>query len=151
MGTTRTKVFCATVARPEPSKPGQWLLMSRAGRGYAEFAHGPFPSLEAITEVYDVHIGDLGADKHSALVRMELGPAPLPAAAAVEPQAPPAPVSKATAATPVVLAYMAVADRGRRRAFDAGPFRVLVEPHEVDDAAQAAFTEALARAAAGLA
>jgi len=74
--TTRTKVFCATVARPEPSKPGQWLLMSRAGRGYAEFAHGPFPSLEAITEVYDVHIGDLGADKHSALVRMELGPAP---------------------------------------------------------------------------
>jgi hypothetical protein len=35
---------------------------------------------------------------------------------------------------------------GRRRQFDAGPFTVRVEPHE-DDAAQAAFAEALARAA----
>lgn len=46
-----------------------------------------------------------------------------------------------------VYAYGPSPRGGRRRAFDAGPFRVIVEPDEEDDAAQAAFTAALARAA----
>lgn len=45
-----------------------------------------------------------------------------------------------------VAAYMPNQDGARRRSFDAGPFRVIVEPHE-DDAAQATFTQALAKLA----
>lgn len=58
------------------------------------------------------------------------------------------------AAAPVVVvprvhAYAPGYDGSRRRAFDAGPFKVLVEPHE-DDAGQAAFTAKLAELAAAL-
>jgi len=68
----KIKLFSSTVARPDLSKPDHWLLMNRRDRGYAESAHGPFPSLEAITEEFAVRIGDLGADKHGAFVRMEI-------------------------------------------------------------------------------
>ena len=44
---------------------------------------------------------------------------------------------------PRITAFMPCANGGRRRAFDVGAFRVVVEPHE-DDAAQAAFTSELA-------
>lgn len=49
---------------------------------------------------------------------------------------------------PRVAAYMANASGARRRSFEAGPFRVFVEPHDEDDAAQAEFTAQLARLAA---
>lgn len=58
----------------------------------------------------------------------------------------PAPVTVRTR----VHAYAPGHDGSRRRAFDVGPFRVLVEPHE-DDAAQAAFAARLAEVAASLA
>jgi len=51
---------------------------------------------------------------------------------------------------PRISAYMANASGARRRSFDAGPFRVFVEPHDDDDAAQAAFVERLARLTATL-
>jgi hypothetical protein len=148
METFKIRPFCATVARPDPSKEGHWLLMNRPDGGYAEAGRGPYPTLEAITENYDVHIGDLGADRHGAFVRMELGPAPV-ASPPVEVQACPPPAS-APKPPPEVAAFMPNGAGARRRAFKAGPFRVYVEPHE-DDAAQAAFTEALAKAAAELA
>lgn len=49
---------------------------------------------------------------------------------------------------PRITAYM-FTERGRARSFGVGPFTVLVQPHE-DDAAHAAFTEALARLARGV-
>ena len=52
-------------------------------------------------------------------------------------------------APPVVHAFMARHDGARRRSFTVGRFTVMVEPHE-DDAEQAAFTAALAAAAAPL-
>lgn len=60
-----------------------------------------------------------------------------------------APASPTPRPPPQVYAYMPSYNGGRRRSFEVGPFRVYVEPHE-DDAAQAAFTEALARVAAEL-
>ena len=48
---------------------------------------------------------------------------------------------------PRVSAYMPNASGARRRSFEAGPFRVFVEPHDDDDAAQAEFTARLARLA----
>lgn len=51
---------------------------------------------------------------------------------------------------PRVSAYAPCSNGGRRRSFEAGPFRVFVEPHEEDDS-QAAFTLALAEMAARLA
>lgn len=48
-----------------------------------------------------------------------------------------------------IAAYMPSQDGSRRRSFDVRGFRVIVEPHE-DDAAQAAFTQALAKLAAGM-
>lgn len=50
------------------------------------------------------------------------------------------------APVPRVSEYMANANGARRRSFEAGPFRVFVEPHD-DDAAQAEFTSRLARLA----
>jgi hypothetical protein len=77
---------------------------------------------------------------------MLVGPEPALAAATrhrdIEP-APPEPNLP-----PRITAFAPGAD-GRRRSFEAGPFTVLVEPHE-DDAAHAAFAETLARAAMGL-
>lgn len=48
-----------------------------------------------------------------------------------------------------VHAFAQQPNGGRRRTFEAGPFTVMVEPHE-DDAAQAAFAEALAEMAASM-
>ena len=48
-----------------------------------------------------------------------------------------------------ISAFMRQPNGGRLRSFEAGPFKVMVEAHEDDDA-QAAFTLALARAAAGI-
>lgn len=45
-----------------------------------------------------------------------------------------------------IAAYMPNQDGARRRSFNAGPFRVIVEPHE-NDAAQSAFTQSLAKLA----
>jgi hypothetical protein len=42
-----------------------------------------------------------------------------------------------------VTAYMQASNGGRRRSFEVGPFRVMIEPHE-DDAAQEEFTRWLA-------
>lgn len=47
---------------------------------------------------------------------------------------------------PKVTAFMQNENGGRRRSFHVGPFKVMVEPHE-DDEAQARFTAALAAAA----
>ena len=55
--------------------------------------------------------------------------------------APPLPVVE-------VVEYCRNASGARRRAFTAGPFRVIVEPCDDDDAAQAAFTRRLADFAA---
>jgi len=171
METFKIRPFCATVARPDPSKEGHWLLMNRPDGGYAEAGRGPYPTLEAITENYDVHVGDLGADRHGAFVRMELGPAPVASPPVTAPsdtsevidsceasgwrgpfgeEPCPCGAHPATPRKPEVAAFMPNGAGARRRAFKAGPFRVYVEPHE-DDAAQAAFTEALAKAAAELA
>lgn len=43
-----------------------------------------------------------------------------------------------------VAEYMRNNAGARRRSFDAGPFRVFVEPHDDDDEAQSAFTRRLA-------
>ena len=51
---------------------------------------------------------------------------------------------------PRIAAFMPNGSGARRRSFGAGPFTVIVEPGD-DDAAQATFTEALARAAHALA
>lgn len=48
---------------------------------------------------------------------------------------------------PRVSAYMPNASGARRRSFEAGQFRVFVEPHDDDDSAQAEFTARLARLA----
>jgi hypothetical protein len=139
---SRIKLFRPTVARPD-TKPGSWLLMNRPDKGYSELAY-PFPSLEAIVERYAVVLGERGEDKHGPFVRVNLateGGAP-PAA-----PLPPPPVARDVA--PRVTAFSARHDGGRRRTFDVGPFSVVVEPHE-DDAAQAAFTAALALAAADI-
>jgi len=76
-----------------------------------------------------------------------VGPEAAHAAATRERTIAPAPPFKSP---PVeISAFMLNANGGRRRAFEVGAFHVYVEPHE-NDAAQAAFTEALARAAAEL-
>lgn len=51
------------------------------------------------------------------------------------------------APAPRVNEFMKNESGARRRSFDAGPFHVIVEPHNDDDAAQAAFTQRLARLA----
>ena len=61
-----------------------------------------------------------------------------------------APPPPAPEVAPRITAFAARHDGARRRSFEVGPFTVVVEPHE-DDAAQAAFVEALARAAVGVA
>lgn len=61
----------------------------------------------------------------------------------IEPALAPAPLP------PRVHAYAPNGSGARRRSFDVGPFTVYVEPSD-DDAAQATFTEALARAAQDL-
>jgi hypothetical protein len=53
------------------------------------------------------------------------------------------PAAAPVVVVPTVHAYALTANGGRRRTFDAGPFQVMVEPHE-DDGAQAAFTARLA-------
>jgi hypothetical protein len=75
MARFKIKLLQATVARPDPAHPDHWLLMNRPDKGYSEAARGPYATLEAITEDYDVHLGALGADAHSAFVRIELGAA----------------------------------------------------------------------------
>lgn len=60
-----------------------------------------------------------------------------------------APAPAFEAPPPVVAAFAARGDGARRRSFEVGPFCVIVEPDE-SDAAQASFTEALARLATSL-
>jgi hypothetical protein len=72
----RIELFQDTVARPDFQKPGQWLLMNHPEKGYGSYCYGPFPSLETITERFAVQIGDLGADRHGATVRMVREPGP---------------------------------------------------------------------------
>jgi hypothetical protein len=60
-----------------------------------------------------------------------------------------APVPAFEAPPPAVASFAARGDGARRRSFEVGPFRVVVEPDE-NDAAQASFTEALARLASSL-
>lgn len=55
--------------------------------------------------------------------------------------------AKFVAPAPRVTAFMPGANGGRRRSFEIGAFRVVVEPHE-DDEAQAVFTSELAALAA---
>ena len=66
------RLFCSTVARPDPAKPETWLVMNRQGGGYACSAEGPFATLADIAAHYGARIGAEGVDQHSAFVRIEV-------------------------------------------------------------------------------
>jgi len=62
---TKKRLFCATVARLW--RDGTWMLMNKQATGWSSYAV-PYPTLDAITDLYDVELGVEQEDECSRFV-----------------------------------------------------------------------------------
>lgn len=63
---SRASLFQSTVARQDGDT---WWLMNRQEGGW-DSSGIPFPSLDALTERFDVRLGEHGRDEHGPFVRV---------------------------------------------------------------------------------